>query len=75
MVCSLCFLTERHYYGWLAQEELEASMRAQPIEYVPTDADVEAFAKSEAIQRAEALQRLEMRWETKVWSGQPPLKT
>jgi soluble lytic murein transglycosylase len=62
--------TERHYYGWLAQEELEASMRAQPIEYVPTDADVEAFAKSEAIQRAEALQRLEMRWEAKLeWAA------
>lgn len=62
--------TERHYYGWLAQEELEASMRAQPMEYVPTDADVEAFAKSEAIQRAEALQRLEMRWEAKLeWAA------
>lgn len=62
--------TERHYYGWLAQEELEASMRAQPMEYEPTDADVEAFAKSEAIQRAEALQRLEMRWEAKLeWAA------
>jgi soluble lytic murein transglycosylase len=62
--------TERHYYGWLAQEELEASMSAQPMEYVPTDADVEAFAKSEAIQRAEALQRLEMRWEAKLeWAA------
>lgn len=58
--------TERHYYGWLAQEELGASMRAQPEEYTPTDADVELFATSEAMVRAEALQRLEMRWEAKL---------
>lgn len=58
--------TERHYYGWLAQEELGASMRTQPEEYTPTDADVELFATSEAMVRAEALQRLEMRWEAKL---------
>jgi soluble lytic murein transglycosylase len=58
--------TERHFYGWLAQEELEASLRAQPMEYVPTDADIEAFAKSEPVLRAEALQRLDMRWEAKL---------
>jgi soluble lytic murein transglycosylase len=58
--------TERHFYGWLAQEELEASLRAQPVEYVPTDEDIEAFANSEPVKRAEALQRLEMRWEAKL---------
>ncbi|MDO8961561.1 MAG: transglycosylase SLT domain-containing protein [Methylophilus sp.] len=58
--------TERHFYGWLAQEELEASLRAQPIEYVPTDEDIDAFAKSEPVKRAEALQRLDMRWEAKL---------
>jgi soluble lytic murein transglycosylase len=58
--------TERHFYGWLAQEELEASLRAQPIEYVPTEEDIEAFANSEPVKRAEALQRLEMRWEAKL---------
>ncbi len=58
--------TERHFYGWLAQEELEASLRAQPVEFVPVEADVEVFAKSDVVQRAEALQRLEMRWEAKL---------
>lgn len=58
--------TERHFYGWLAQEELEASLRAQPVEYVPTDEDIDAFANSEPVKRAEALQRLEMRWEAKL---------
>ncbi|OYZ09653.1 MAG: lytic transglycosylase [Methylophilales bacterium 16-45-7] len=58
--------TERHFYGWLAQEELEASLRAQPVEFVPTEAEVELFAKSDVVQRAEALQRLDLRWEAKL---------
>ncbi|WP_047534745.1 lytic transglycosylase domain-containing protein [Methylotenera sp. N17] len=58
--------TERHFYGWLAQEELEASMRAQPIEYVPDDIAVNAFAKLAPVLRAEALQRLAFRWEAKL---------
>ncbi|EUJ11437.1 soluble lytic murein transglycosylase-like protein [Methylophilaceae bacterium 11] len=57
---------ERHFYGWLAQEELEASMRAQPIEYVPDDIAVNAFAKLAPVLRAEALQRLAFRWEAKL---------
>lgn len=58
--------TERHFYGWLAQEELEASLRAQPIEYVPDDIAVNAFATLPSVVRAEALQRVALRWEAKL---------
>lgn len=58
--------TERHFYGWLAQEELGPTMGAPAAFYTPTDADVTAIAKLEPVQRAEALQRLDFRWEAKL---------
>ncbi|MDX1915818.1 MAG: transglycosylase SLT domain-containing protein [Methylophilus sp.] len=62
--------TERHYYGWLAQEELESSMSASPDFYVPTHAEVDAFAKLDQVKRADALQRLDLVWESKMeWAS------
>ena len=58
--------TERHYYGWLAQEELGPSMSAQLELYTPSEIDVNAFSKLEPVQRVEALQRLDFKWEAKL---------
>lgn len=58
--------TERHFYGWLAQEELGPTMGSQPLSFTPSDAEVATFAKQEPVKRAEALQRLDFRWEAKL---------
>lgn len=58
--------TERHYYGWLAQDELKAFVSATPAYYQASDEEVEAVAKIPGIQRAEALQRLNLVWEAKL---------
>lgn len=63
--------TERHYYGWLAAEELESVMGNPDEHYTTTDIEVTAIASQPAIKRALELQRLEMRWEAKsewVWA-------
>ncbi|MDI1309796.1 MAG: transglycosylase SLT domain-containing protein [Methylotenera sp.] len=57
---------ERHYYGWLAAEELESVMSSQGIEYKVTDNEVTAIASQPEIKRALELQRLNMRWEAKA---------
>jgi soluble lytic murein transglycosylase len=57
--------TERHYYGWLAQDELEGFVTAPLNTYKTTEDDVQAIAKLPAIQRAQALQRLDFTWEAK----------
>jgi soluble lytic murein transglycosylase len=58
--------TERHFYGWLAQEELGPAM-SEPMEiYKVNDAEVNAVANIPAFQRVLALQRMEMRWEAKI---------
>jgi soluble lytic murein transglycosylase len=57
--------TERHFYGWLAQDELEGFMSAPLETYKVTDLEVEEIANTPAFQRAEALQRLDFRWEAK----------
>ena len=57
--------TERHYYGWLAQDELDDMMSA-PLEiYKVSDLDVDEITTNPAFQRVEALQRLDFRWEAK----------
>jgi soluble lytic murein transglycosylase len=57
--------TERHFYGWLAQDEL-VDMMSAPLEiYKVSDLDVEEIATNPAFQRVEALQRLDFRWEAK----------
>jgi soluble lytic murein transglycosylase len=57
--------TERHFYGWLAQEELEGFMTAPLSTYKVTDLEVEEIANTLAFQRAEALQRVDLKWEAK----------
>ncbi|MDO9206388.1 transglycosylase SLT domain-containing protein [Methylotenera sp.] len=58
--------TERHYYGWLAAEELESMMSSAAIDYKVTDTEVTAIASQPEIKRALELQRLDMRWEAKA---------
>jgi soluble lytic murein transglycosylase len=57
--------TERHFYGWLAQEELEGFMSAPLSTYKVTDLEVDEIANTPAFARAEALQRLDLKWEAK----------
>ncbi len=62
---------ERHYYGWLAAEEVEAAIGNVEMEYQPTDMEVMAIASQPAIKRSLELQKLGMRWEAKaewVWA-------
>lgn len=63
--------TERHYYGWLALEELGSVMNNPLQQYTPTEQEVMAVASQLGIKRALALQKLDMRWESKaewVWA-------
>jgi soluble lytic murein transglycosylase len=62
---------ERHYYGWLAAEELESIMGNPQEQHITTEVEVTAIASQPAIKRALELQRLDMRWEAKaewVWA-------
>ena len=58
--------TERHYYGWLAQDEIGDAMSNPPTFYKASDAEIEAIATLPAIARSEVFQRLEMRWDAKA---------
>ena len=58
--------TERHFYGWLAQDELSDSMSAPLNTYKVSDAEVSEIANTPAFQRSEALLRLDYRWEAKT---------
>jgi len=65
--------TERHYYGWLAAEELESIVSSPLQQFSPSDIEVLAIASQPAIKRALALQQLDMRWEARaewVWAVQ-----
>jgi len=62
---------ERHFYGWLAADELESVMGNPEDHSAPTDIEVTAIASQPAIKRALEFQRLDMRWEAKaewVWA-------
>ena len=62
---------ERHYYGWLAAEEIDSAIGNAEQEYKVQDVEVSAIASQPAIKRALELQRLDMRWEAKaewVWA-------
>lgn len=62
---------ERHYYGWLAAEEVETSIGNVDQEYQPTEIEITAIASQPAIKRSLELQKLGMRWEAKaewVWA-------
>jgi soluble lytic murein transglycosylase len=56
---------ERHYYGWLAQDEIKG-YRAPKLQYqkVPFK-EVERIGKLPGVKRAEALLDLDLRWEGK----------
>ncbi len=58
--------TERHFYGWLAQEEGADTMAAPLNTYKVTEEEVADIANIEAFQRVEALQRVDLRWEAKT---------
>jgi soluble lytic murein transglycosylase len=58
--------TERHFYGWLAQDEMDGAMSAPLNTYKVTDTEVAEIASIEAFQRVEALQRVDLRWEAKT---------
>ena len=58
--------TERHFYGWLAQDELPDSI-SEPLNiYKVTEAEVKEIATIPAFQRAEALLRFDYRWEART---------
>ena len=62
---------ERHFYGWLAAEELDSVMRNPSTDFIPSDIEVKAIASQPGIKRALALKDLEMRLEAKaewVWA-------
>lgn len=58
--------TERHYYGWLAQDEIGDAISNPPTFYKASDAEIDAISTQPAIIRSEAFQRLEMRWDAKA---------
>jgi soluble lytic murein transglycosylase len=63
--------TERHYYGWLAAEDVESTIGNIDQEYKVSEVEVTAIASQPAIKRALELQKLGMRWEAKaewVWA-------
>ena len=57
---------EHTFYGLLAKDELGDVMAGAPINYVPSDAEVQAVKNQPAMQRALELQRLDMRWESRA---------
>ncbi|MBC7756990.1 MAG: transglycosylase SLT domain-containing protein [Bdellovibrio sp.] len=58
--------TERHFYGWLAQDELKDSLSAPLNTYKVSDIEVGEIANTPAFQRAEALLRNDLKWEAKT---------
>ncbi len=58
--------TERHYYGWLAQDELEGFITTPVVTHKTTEAEVQVFADKPAIKRAVALYQLDLKWESKA---------
>lgn len=57
---------ERHFYGWLAQEEFDSIMSSSSQSYKPTQDEVNEIVDMPAMERVEAFQRLQMRWEAKL---------
>ena len=58
--------TERHYYGWLAQDELEGTISAPLNTYKVSNEEVTEIADLPAFQRVEALLRVDLKWEAKT---------
>ena len=58
--------TERHFYGWLAQDELDGFITSAPVSYKVSNGEVQEIANTPAFARADALQRLDLKWEAKA---------
>ena len=57
---------EHSFYGLLARDELADVVTNPPINYVPSETEVQAVQNQPAMQRALELQRLDMRWESRA---------
>ncbi len=57
---------ERHFYGWLAAEELGPVAGEPMVTYQPTDEEVRQFARQPVIKRIEALFDVEARYEARL---------
>lgn len=57
---------ERHYYGWLAEEELGAVVGEPMVSYQPTEDEVKQFARQAMIKRIEALFDADIRYEPRL---------
>lgn len=56
---------ERHYYGWIAQDEI-AHYNPEPLlHYKPSKKEVDSIGNILGVKRAEALLNLDFRWEGK----------
>lgn len=58
--------TERHFYGWLAQDLMGAVATNPAFDFVPNGDEVNAVASLLGIQRALELQKLDLRLEAKT---------
>jgi soluble lytic murein transglycosylase len=58
--------TERHFYGWLAQDELDGFLTAPLVSYKASDVEIDNVASLAAFQRVDALQRVDLKWEAKA---------
>lgn len=56
---------ERHYYGWLARDELKNYQPAKWNVYKPKKHEIDAIAKLPGVIRASALFEHDMRWEAR----------
>jgi len=56
---------ERHYYGWLAQDEIEHYDPAPLAYYKPTQEEISKIGQLPAVKRAEAFFDIDLRWEGK----------
>lgn len=56
---------ERHYYGWLAQDEIKNYSPAPLLHYKPTQEEVKKIGQLASVKRAEALFDIDLRWEGK----------
>jgi soluble lytic murein transglycosylase len=57
---------ERHFYGWLAAEELGPVAGEPMVTYQPPDEEVRQFARQPVIKRIEALFEAEARYEARL---------
>jgi len=57
---------ERHFYGWLAAEDLGPVASEPMATYQPADEEVRQFAKQPAVKRMEALFDVEARYEARL---------